>query len=62
VFNNINYNPKSGITGKFDSLVFSDQRFSPPAENLFEDLKGIYKTIFTIQTTVRFKVTKSLTD
>ncbi|MBK0384144.1 DUF4955 domain-containing protein [Pedobacter sp. SD-b] len=43
VFSNINYNPKRKIPGMFDSHGFSDRRFSPPAENLFEDIKGMWK-------------------
>jgi len=43
VFRNINYKAVSGKPGLFDFHGFSDKRFSPPAENLFENIKGLNK-------------------
>ncbi|MBK0384421.1 DUF4955 domain-containing protein [Pedobacter sp. SD-b] len=43
VFRNVNYKAASGQPGFFDFHGFSDRRFSPPAENLFENIKGLGK-------------------
>ncbi|SHG14443.1 Pectate lyase superfamily protein [Flavobacterium fluvii] len=43
VFRNVNYKAVSGKPGLFDFHGFSDRRFSPPAENLFENIKGLNK-------------------
>ncbi|OAQ40310.1 hypothetical protein A5893_04980 [Pedobacter psychrophilus] len=43
VFRNINYQALSGQPGFFDFHGTNDRRFSAPAENLFENIKGMNK-------------------
>lgn len=43
VFRNVNYKAESGQPGVFDFHGFSDSRFSPPSQNLFENIKGLNK-------------------
>jgi hypothetical protein len=43
VFSNVFYKVKDGKPGYFDSHGFSDRRFSPPSQNLFENIIGMNK-------------------
>ncbi|KAF2330661.1 DUF4955 domain-containing protein [Flavobacterium daemonense] len=43
VFRNVAYKAVSAKPGMFDFHGFSDRRFSPPSENLFENIKGLNK-------------------
>ncbi len=44
VFSNISYTPSNNKPGNFDSHGFADRRFSPIADNLFENIVGLQQT------------------